>query len=50
MCMYVAHWTIFMVNKHDLQQQQKNRQLNISLALHTPLELLLNIKVPCDLN
>ncbi len=28
MCMYVAHWNIFMVNKRDLQQKQK--QNNIS--------------------
>ncbi len=23
MCIYVAHWNIFMVNKRDLQQQKK---------------------------
>ncbi len=23
MCMYVAHWNIFMVNKRDLQQNKK---------------------------
>ncbi len=26
MCMYVAHWNIFMVNKRDLQQQQQQQQ------------------------
>ncbi len=26
MCMYVAHWTIFMVNKRDLpRQKNKNK-------------------------
>ncbi len=25
MCIYVAHLNIFMVNKRDLQQQQKTR-------------------------
>ncbi len=33
MCMYVAHWNIFMVNKRDLQQQQNSRS-NYSLLLY----------------
>ncbi len=24
MCMYIAHWNIFMVNKCDLQKNKKN--------------------------
>ncbi len=27
MCMYVAHWNIFMVNKRDLQQKIKKFDL-----------------------
>ncbi len=40
MCMYVAHWNIFMVNKRDLQQQQKKKLCQKSVMLGTvPLPL-----------
>ncbi len=29
MCMYVEHWNIFMVNKHDLQKKIKKQTKNV---------------------
>ncbi len=31
MCIYVAHWNIFIVNKHDLQKKTKKTQAEASV-------------------
>ncbi len=33
MCMYVVHWNIFMVNKHDSQQEQQKMFDNLVSAI-----------------
>ncbi len=35
MCMYVAHWNIFMVNKCDLQKKRKKEEPTIYLISGT---------------
>ncbi len=29
MCMYVTHWNIFMVNKHDLQKIKNEKEVTM---------------------